>query len=258
MKKWISNAVMLGLWVLASGASLAAVTTNAPGTGPVEQTGRSGTVVETMDAASYTYVRIDTGREKIWAAAPQFPVKVGDKVTIPSGVPMPNYHSKTLNRTFETILFVESITAPGQPVGTIAQDPHAGLKESPHTGLKAMPGTVTMTVADFQGISKPKGGRTVAEVYAQKSALASKQVAVRGKVVKYNQQIMGKNWMHLQDGTGAKGANDLTITTADTAQVGDIVLVTGTLALKKDFGYGYKYELLLEDARVTVEQKARP
>jgi len=254
MKKWLSNAVVFGLLVLAPGASRAAASAGDPGAGTVEQAGCSGTVVETMNAASYTYVQVDTGKEKIWAAAPQFPVKVGDKVVIPPGLPMQNYQSKTLNRTFETIYFVGGVTISGQPASAPAQDPHAGLKEDAHAGLKAMAGAPQPAVTDFHGIKKPKGGRTVAEVYAQKSALANKPVTLRGKVVKYNHQIMGKNWVHLQDGTGASGANDLTITTADTVQVGDTVLVNGTLALKKDFGYGYTYELLLENAEVTVEQ----
>jgi hypothetical protein len=69
---------------------------------------------------------------------------------------------------------------------------------------------------------------------------------------------MNKNWLHVQDGTGAAGANDLTVTTADTAKVGDTVLVTGTLGLMRDFGYGYKYEVLLENSKVTVEAAAKP
>ena len=74
-------------------------------------------------------------------------------------------------------------------------------------------------------------------------------------MVKFNQQIMGKNWLHIRDGSGEADAktNDLTVTTGVTAKVGDTVLVTGKLVLDKDFGYGYKYAVIIEDAKVTVE-----
>jgi hypothetical protein len=78
-------------------------------------------------------------------------------------------------------------------------------------------------------------------------------VKVRGKVVKYNSGIMGKNWLHIQDGSGAAGSNDLTVTTSANTKVGDTVLVAGVLSANKDFGSGYKYALIVQDAKVTVE-----
>jgi hypothetical protein len=69
---------------------------------------------------------------------------------------------------------------------------------------------------------------------------------------------MGKNWLHVRDGSGAEGTNDLTITTAGTLpNVGDTVVVTGNVALNKDFGMGYAYDVLVEDAQVTVEPAAQ-
>ena len=77
----------------------------------------------------------------------------------------------------------------------------------------------------------------LAEVFAGKDQLAGKPVVVRGKVVKTNANIMGKNWLHVRDGSGAEGTNDLTVTMAGTApNVGDTVVVKGTVALNKDFG----------------------
>jgi len=102
----------------------------------------------------------------------------------------------------------------------------------------------------FSGIAK--ADQTVAQIYANQSTLLGQVVRVRGKVVKFSARIMGKNWVHLQDGTGASGSNDLTITTADTVKVGDTVLVTGTITQNKDFGSGYSYALILEDAQVVV------
>lgn len=96
-------------------------------------------------------------------------------------------------------------------------------------------------------ITKAKGGYTVAELYAKKAQLNGKKVSVRGKVVKVNPQIMGKNWLHLQDGTGAPGTNDITITTSQNATMGDVVTATCTMAVNKDFGAGYKYDVILEN-----------
>ena len=106
---------------------------------------------------------------------------------------------------------------------------------------------------DFSKIVKPKGGKTVQEVYQEKVKLNGKRVTLRGKVVKYNEAIMGKNWLHLRDGTGKDPTNDLTVTTQAKAKVGDTVLVEGTVALDKDLGAGYKYAVIIEDAKVKIE-----
>jgi hypothetical protein len=119
-----------------------------------------------------------------------------------------------------------------------------------------MPATDAAPV-DLAGIAKADGGKTVADVFAEKDALAGKPVAVRGKVVKVNSGIMGKTWIHVRDGSGAEGTSDLTVTTT-TAQpnVGDTVLVTGPVSRNKDFGMGYQYDVIVEDAQVTVETTA--
>jgi hypothetical protein len=106
---------------------------------------------------------------------------------------------------------------------------------------------------DFSKIVKPKGGKTVQEVYQDKAKLNGKTVTLRGKVVKYNEAIMGKNWLHLRDGTGKEPSNDLTVTSQAKANVGDTVLVEGIVALDKDFGAGYRYDVIIEDAKVKVE-----
>jgi hypothetical protein len=92
--------------------------------------------------------------------------------------------------------------------------------------------------------------KTVAALYAEKAKLGGHQVQLHGKVVKVNNAIMNRNFLHLQDGTGKQGSNDLTVTSQDTAEVGDEVVVTGTLTVDKDFGAGYTYPVLLEQASV--------
>ncbi len=215
--------------------------------------GHTGTVSETMSTAGYTYVQIDTGDEKLWAAAPETQVAVGDVVAVPAGQPMYNYHSQTLDRNFDVVYFVSGImkggeSAPGMGMGGM----ESGNPQMPegHPDIKASAKDVNV---DLSGIAKAEGGQTVGEVFENQDSLSGKEVAVRGKVVKFSPQIMGKNWIHVQDGTGSDGTNDLTVTTDETADVGDTVVVSGILETDKDFGYGYQYDVILEDARVVVE-----
>lgn len=95
---------------------------------------------------------------------------------------------------------------------------------------------------------------TIAAVYKDKAALAGKEVRVQGKVVKVNNGIMGRNFLHVQDGTGDKDSNDLTVTSKQTAAVGDQVVVTGRVLLNKDFGAGYAYPLLVEEASISPKK----
>jgi ribosomal protein S17 len=208
----------------------------------------TGKVVETMNAANYTYVLVDTGKQKHWAAAPQFAVKVGDAITIEEGMPMSHYHSKTLNRDFEVIYFTNRARVGGTP--TTASTPAATLPKG-HPPITAQ--TAPAAKIDLLGIKKAEGGKTIAELFAAKSKLAGKPIKVRGKVVKFNRMIMGKNWLHLQDGSGSEGSNDLTLTTLSEAKVGDTVVATGKLATDKDFGYGYNYSVLLEETKLVIE-----
>ncbi len=208
--------------------------------------GKTGKVLETMDAAGYTYIQVDTGSETFWAAAPQFAAKVGDDVVVPEGMPMPDYHSKTLDRTFDVVYFVPSVLVGGAANLT-------GDMPADHPTMAGGKTVVETTDIDLSGITVAEGGQTVADVFAKKADLAGKPVKVRGKVVKFSPEIMGKNWIHLQDGTGAAGANDLTVTTSTMAQTGDTVTVSGVLVTDKDFGYGYAYDVIVEDAEVVVE-----
>ena len=108
---------------------------------------------------------------------------------------------------------------------------------------------------DLTNIKRAEGGKIVQEIISGAAKLAGKEVTVRGKVVKYNADIMGKNWLHIRDGSGSAGKkdNDLLVTTDTDAKVGDTVLVTGKIAVNQDFGAGYKYAVMLADAKVTVE-----
>jgi hypothetical protein len=210
----------------------------------------SGTIVETMDAAGYTYVLVDTGVQKVWAAGPQAAVEVGEVVDLPGGMAMQNFESQTLGRTFDAIFFVGSLKGIDS-TGTAGQKSNIPQAISGHgaTSGKAAPANPV----DLNNIVKASGGHTVAELFSGKEELADQETAVRGRVVKYNAGIMGRNWIHLRDGSGSEGSNDLTVTTADTAKVGDLVVIRGRVKTDQDFGHGYSYDLMLEEAKVDIE-----
>lgn len=95
--------------------------------------------------------------------------------------------------------------------------------------------------------------KSVGELYEERAALEGQQVTVTGEVVKVNAGVMQRNFIHLQDGSGdaLHETNNLVITTQDSAAVGDKVRVTGKVAVDHDFGFGYFYPVLVEQASVT-------
>lgn len=202
---------------------------------------RSGTVSETMNSGGYTYVLVNDGNEEFWAAAPEFAVSVGESVLVPPGMPMQNYTSRTLDRDFEVIYFVQSILA--------------GSGEAAAESFPAHPAppATSGTPVDVRDVSKAADGYTVAEIYARKAELNGKEVVVRGTVVKYSPAIMGTNWIHIQDGTGEEGSNDLAVTSAAGASEGDTVVIRGILSIDQDIGGGYFYPVLVENAEVEIE-----
>jgi len=203
------------------------------------QTTIAGKVKQTMDVSQYTYVEIDTGDALVWVAGPVTLVKVGDDVEVSGGVPMIDFRSTTLDRTFDKIQLVSAIRVNSRQDDDSASEVGGG-------GADAEP--------EVSGIERIEGGHTVGEVIADRTSLAGSEVAVRGKVVKLNASIMGRNWVHLSDGTaGPDGERDIIVTTEDIAAVGSTVVVRGTVATDRDFGSGYSYSVLIEDAKITAD-----
>jgi hypothetical protein len=209
----------------------------------------TGAVLETMDSGGYTYVRVDNGGEEIWAAAGQFEVAVGDRVVFPLETPMHDFHSNTLDRDFPLIYFASYIVPEGE--APVVPQPSAMDLPPGHPSLEAF-AVDQQKAVDVGAIARPAGAMTIADVWSKRLDLAGSDVTVSGRVVKYNAAILGRNWFHIQDGSGelADGTNDITVTTATDLKVGDVVTVTGKVAVDKDFGAGYTYTVMLEDATV--------
>jgi hypothetical protein len=208
----------------------------------------SGKVVETMNSGGYTYVLIQKKDKKIWVAVPQMEgVTVGQNMAFEPGSEMVNFTSKSLNRTFDNIIF-----STGPASSRRASAAAASSKDEVKAGI----GSNAASSPAEKGIKVEKAAGpdafTIGAVFAKRAELNTKTAVVRGKVVKVSQGIMGANWIHLQDGTGEAGkkTHDLVVTTQDLPNVGEIVTVKGTVSTDKDFGAGYKYDVLIEKASI--------
>jgi hypothetical protein len=206
-----------------------------------------------MNSGGYTYMSLHggkDGKEDVWVAAPEFTPRKGERVTVPLEMAMEQFHSKTLNRDFPVIYFVSKVARDGENLAEV-RGPAAGA--APISMMGSHQAEPAARTAPLQPIQPPPGGMKIADVWAKREALSGKPVVVRGKVVKVNNGIMGRNWFHLQDGSGtaADHTDDLTVTSAGETKVGDIVTVSGVLATNKDFGAGYAYDAILENATVT-------
>ena len=156
----------------------------------------------------------------------------GDQMGIFKGQMMENFPSPTLNKTFKKIFFASVVKM---------KDGGDSTKAATHT-TKTAPKKITK-------IAPPKGGQTVAECLSHEKDWADKEVLVKGKVTKFNEAIMGKNWLHINDGSDEKG-RDLVVTSKDKAQVGTIITIKGKIQYNKDIGSGYFFQAIVEDAQI--------
>ncbi|MFH1673026.1 MAG: nucleotide-binding protein [Pseudomonadota bacterium] len=241
-----------------------------------------GTIIESQDVKNYTYLNLKDSTGQIWAAIPTTQVETGKEIEISNIIVMQDFQSKTLNKTFDIILFavpsggsrVCSVPpggmSPGMemppgnmPPGTemspgmMSEMPPGMMPGGMPHGSKPAEGMGTVqpkTISQEIKVSKATGedAYAIEEIYAKKKELAQKPVRVRAKVVKFLPEIMGKNWIHIQDGTGSAENNnyDITVSTLETAAVGDEVIVNGTLGADKDFGFGCAFALIIEDATI--------
>lgn len=203
----------------------------------------SGKVVETMNSGGYTYVRLEKKGKKTWVAIPEMKVSKGQQLSLQPGMEMVNFTSKSLGRTFDSITFSGG-PASGAP--SAGHNEKAGKMVS--SSKPAAPPAMDIKVAKATG----PDAYTIGEIFEKRTALHEKTAVVKGKVVKVSAGIMGKNWLHLQDGTGDrnKGTNDLVATSDEIASLGDIITVKGTIFKDKDFGAGYRYSAIMEKASI--------
>ncbi len=237
-------------------------------------------VLETMDAAGYTYFKADTGKHQGWVAVPRTRIKAGEKVSFYEGMKMVNFFSKTLKQTFDTIIFSPGLVGqvPREVVDAVNSTPVTGKETIKENNAKEPDGlenrlpdtqhmpqqidpmagsggsTAAMTTQEEIKLPRADGDNalTVGEIYAKRKTQNGKTVRLRGKVVKYSPNIMGRNWLHIQDGSGnvLENSHDLVVTTTEVPSNLEDITVEGTVLVDKDFGSGYSYSVIIEEATI--------
>jgi hypothetical protein len=193
-------------------------------------------VEEKLDAGNYTYLNVSENGKSFWIAVPKMEISTDEVIYFSKYMEMNNFKSETLNKTFESVLFVDD--ASKQPVMDKTKSPHSNVATTKDANIK---------------VESLKGGLTIEQIYNQSKSLAKKKVKVRGVVTKVNENIMRTNWIHIQDGTGKEGSHDLLITCNEIAKVGQTIIAEGTVVTDKDFGSGYFYSVLLEGSKISAQ-----
>lgn len=219
---------------------------------------------EVLQASAYTYLKVKENNKETWIAVPSMVAKPGDTYYYTGGLVMPNFNSKELNRTFESIVFLQNISTDPQKLAEDKAKPKEPEANSPHTVMNENGQTTSAPPAEGETykrnapqiekkevkIEPAKGGVTIKELYANKGNYKGKKIKVKGEVTKYTPGVMNKNWIHIQDGTDNNGKFDFVVTTDAEVTVGDKVTLEGNISLDKDLGYGYFFEVIMEDAKL--------
>lgn len=196
---------------------------------------------EVLHVNQYSYIRALEDEKEIWIAAPTTIVTIGNTYYYGKTMEMKNFESKDLNKTFETVYFVEKISENAEEVSVpLTENPHLQKQETPKPIIEKKE----------VNIETATNGISLAELFKNREKYNNKIVTLKGEVTKYNPAIMKLNWIHLQDGTTFDGEFDLTLTTAAEVKVGDVITVKGKVTLNKDFGAGYFYKIIVEDAEL--------
>jgi len=204
---------------------------------------REVVVKEVLQTTSYTYLKLKEENAVYWAAITRNDeVKEGDTYYYDNFMEMKNFPSKELDRTFDNIYFIDRFEKEPFPSEKTMNNKQKG---SSHVGDM-----------EVENIAPVEGGITIADLYNSKADYSGKKVKVHGKVVKFTSSVMGKNWVHIQDGTNSGDNFDLAITTPAVVNNGDVVTFEGVVSLDKDFGYGYAYDILVEDAELLNVEKS--
>ena len=193
-------------------------------------------VVDKISAKGYNYLQVTENKNEYWIAVPSMEIEVGETVYFSKFMVMEDFESPTIDKTFNEILFVDDAR----------KSPTPDEMKKIHSGA---------TATDKQQINvEPlKDGLTIQQIYSQSEGLNKKSVKVKGQVVKFNKQIMKRNWIHIQDGTGTQKDFDLVLTSDQDVKVGDVIIAEGVLSTNKDFGAGYFFPVIIENVSIVKE-----
>jgi hypothetical protein len=203
----------------------------------------TGTVTETMESGGYSYLRLE--EQGIWIATAAIPISEGDQVQYSGGMEMRDFYSKTLDRTFDSIFFIQNVSVVSKDVDAM----HAEAMKGKGINDKQVANPVAVEAPEMGEITPLKEGKTVEVIFAESAQLNEQAVSLSAKVIKVSKNIMGKNWITLQDGTGTEPNNKLLATSLEMVSSGDVVIARGIVRTDVDLGSGYKYKVLLEEVK---------
>ena len=217
-----------------------------------------GKVLEIKPAMGYKYLKVQEQGKETWVAIANAPVQVGDKIGFDKKTMMKDFKSKSLGQEFKEIYFASDVYLPQKPTAPKSMKDMLGLssqKKDPHAGMGI---GMSPQPADEKP-AKPfvkKDAYTIEEVHMWRKSLNGQTITLTGTVFKVSKGIMKRDWVHLGDGTGneKKLTDDLVFTApTSTIKAGDKVLAKGTVAVDKDFGYGYFYPVIIEKSTFEVK-----
>lgn len=227
-------------------AAVATDTTGRPGASDLHKV----EVKSVIQVTKYTYLEVLENGNKQWLAVPSCDVRIGETVYYRGGMLMSQFESKELGKTFDRILFLDKVLKdPNQPPAA-QSNPHAQISQGQDPHAAALPGMGSSkdTVRQQVKIDRPTNSTSIADLLKSPKDFEGKRIVIKGKVTKYTSGVMGKNWVHIQDGTDYKGKFEIVITTDAELNVGDIAIFDGPISLNKDLGFGYFFEVLMENA----------
>jgi len=215
-----------------------------------------GKILEITPVMGYKYLKVDENGTNHWVAIADAPVKIGDKIGYDKRTIMKDFKSKTLHKTFDEIIFANDVYLTQKSSGPKSMKDMLGLsKKDPHAGM----GVGMKPQPKEEKPSKPfvkKESYTIEEIHMWRKNLKDQNITLTGTVFKVSHGIMKRDWVHIGDGTGneKKLTDDLVFTSPTTSiKAGDKVTATGTVAVDKDFGYGYFYPVIIEKAHFEVK-----
>ncbi len=202
------------------------------------------TVEEVLPTDRYVYLRVREGKKDYWIATRKQEVEKGKRYFFKGGLLKLGFHSTEYNRTFDTLYLVSTIVPADHPM-TMAGAPSEGAQTSRQPKKAATEGAAAAIAPPTSPI-RIKGSTAIVDIVNNPKQYADTEVQISGVVTKVNPNIMGRNWIHLNDGTMKNF--DLVVTSKDFAPPGHIATFKGIVKLDRDFGAGYYYKILVEDA----------
>ena len=198
---------------------------------------------EILQTRNYTYLLAEEGEKQQWLAVPKMEATVGEEYFYKGGMEMVDFKSTELDTIFSSVMFLG---------GVLSQEEFKN--QNAEKEIVVPPGAAeAVAPKEETNITPLVGGVTIKELFGDPDKYAGKTVMIKGKVTKFSDSIMSRNWIHLQDGTDHEGKFDLVATTDETVEVGSVVVLEGTINIDKDFGYGYFYDVIMEETVVIAK-----